>query len=260
MASKATSDLLLVAAIVGGGYLILKTTKLGEALGGVGEGVAEAAGGLGAGIGIAGQGLGVGVAELSGQVTAITGDIAELTSFVGEWGLGLAQEIRIIKERQIREAGQETQIDVAAFERAQAQLAEIQAEKEIKTAAEQAERSRLIQEEKTQVVEFITTAPEKFVTGLGAMWRYSPVGLLTSWITNIVSVEKEAAPQQSAPDVVGAGGSPAPTTIPTTIRRPTKSTREIFEEEKSVSTGGWIATPYGYSVPAPKLISGYTYV
>jgi len=88
------------------------------------------------------------------------------------------------------------------------------------------------------------------------LWRYSPTGLLTSWITNIVSVEKEAAPQQSAPEVTGAA---APTSVPTGSGR-RRTTREIYEEEKIVSTGGWIATPYGYSVPAPKLVSGYTYV
>ena len=206
-----TSDLILGAVIVGGGYLILKTTKLGGALGGVGEGVSdvagglgEAAAGLGSGISQAGRGLGSGVAELSQQVTSITGDVAELTSFVGEWGLGLAQEIKEIKERSIREHYQETEIDIAAHEIAKDPLIDIQVGKDIILATESAKRSKLITEEKTQVVEFITTAPEKFVTGLSALWRYNPIGLLTSYIQGVVSVEDDAAPQRSAPVVVGA--------------------------------------------------------
>jgi len=198
-----TKDLLLIAAIVGGGYLILKTTGVGAIAGGAGE----AAEGLGAGIGAAGRGLGGGVAtagEAAGiGVKDILGILALLrpVGAVGEAGVGVVERWTASQER---EAGQTAEIDIAAFELEKQEIARIQAEQERKAAEEKAERSRLIEEEKTQYIEFATTFPEKFAAGLSYLWQYSPTGLLTSWIHGIVSVEEEAAPQQSAPEVTGA--------------------------------------------------------
>lgn len=237
-----SKDLFLLAAVVGGGYLILKTTKLGESLGSVGEGVGEAVGGIGAGLGSVGEGVGQAISDISGQVSSITGDVAQLTSFVGEMGVWTAQQFEEMQSRSLREHTQATEVDVSAFDKIKEDLAIIQARKEIIAAEEKAERDRLIQEEKTQYVEFATTMPERLSAIAGAVgggllsaWKYSPTGLLTSWITSQSSVEEIAAPQQTAPSITTTSGV-LTGAVTSSIREPVSSTSPSTSTISSTDT------------------------
>ena len=189
--------------ILGGAVIfVVARSGLFKGLGGVGEGAAEAAGGLGAGISTAGRGLGGGIGRIGEAAGYGVEDILSMlkppaagAEFVSEWIAG--QTLRGARER-----AQAEEIDIAAFEAMKEELAKIQAEKE-KFAKEQAqERARMIEEQKTQVVGYVTgvdeaaiSAFQKAKAGLLKFWQYSPMGLLTSYIQGVVSVE-ETTPYQ----------------------------------------------------------------
>lgn len=267
-----TQDIAILAAVGIVGYGLV-TSDFFRGLGKVGTGAGEAATGLGAGISTAGRGLGGGIGMAGTAAGLSVQDILGITALlrpVGAVGVAGVSEVERWAEGRELEHEQELEIDVAAHERAKQELVAIQAEQERKAAEEEAERKRLIEEEKTQYVEFATTLPEKALAGfkyLGAgalaAWAYSPMGLLTKYIQGQVSIEEEAAPQQSAPISTGGGGAVTTISNGTTIKKTYYSAPAIspigtasYEETKRryaiQEETGVTPAPTIYLKPAPE--------
>jgi len=189
-------DMLLMAAVVvGGGYLILKTTGLG----GVAEGAGEAAKGLGAGIGQAGMAGGQAVEDVSTFMFGIA----------GEFGRQQQQIIELQSQINQREMQRQEQIEVAAYEKSSEELAELRAaediaEQERKTIrdVEQTERVQLRQERRTDAAEL--SWYERLGGGLLKYWQYSKTGLLSSFISSQSSID---VAQTATPTITGAAVS-----------------------------------------------------
>ena len=260
-----TQDLAILAGIGIVGFGLFRGGFF-KGFGQVGAGVGEAVSGAGAGVSEAVRGVGAGIAQTSQAVGMTLQDVLGITALmrpIGAVGAAGAGEVERWVEGREREAGQEAEIDIIAFEKEKEELARIQADIERKQAEEKAERKRLITEEKTQYVEFATTLPERVVSFLRKGWSYTPMGLLQNYIQGQVSIEEEAAPQQSilAPTISeGAVITSEVSTIPTTpkteaIRSTGGGTYATAAEAAAVSESGtgFAKTTTGAYIPLPTI-------
>lgn len=71
---------------------------------------------VGTGVGDAVEGIGGGVAELSSAIGSVGTDVSELTSFVGEFGNWTAQQFTELQQNSLRENQQADVVDRASFD------------------------------------------------------------------------------------------------------------------------------------------------
>lgn len=216
------NTILWVAAIGIGGYFLYKsdffkglgqiTGGAGQAAQGLGEGISTAAGGLGSGIGMIGTSAGM-----------ATENIAQFLEPLGALGEAVSRNIQDISDIQRsirqREAGQSTEVDVAAFDATKGQLADIQAGKDVFSAEQGALRSKDIQETKTRLQDFATDIidPKTYATAASTTlkaFQYNPFNVITQWVTSQASaVLKKSSSSSSqqilAPTMSTSGGSSA---------------------------------------------------
>lgn len=177
-----------------GGAVIYVVTQSGilkgvsGAVEGLGEGISEAAGGLGSGISQIGRSTGQAFEDVQVLLFGVAGEL-------GRQGAQIIElKGQLLRRDTAREFSQDEEVDIAAHEIAKDPLSEIQAGREVLTAEEKAERSKLFQEQLTQSTEFITSIDDKAISafkktgsGLLAFWRWSPLGLLQTFIQNVGS-------------------------------------------------------------------------
>ena len=239
-------------------YVVTKSgvlSGLGQGVGDIAEGAGTAAQGLGGGIAGAAIGVGQGV----GQVGYSTQDILQFaTAAAGEIGRQSALNIQLREElersRTIRENTQAQEVDIISHEQTKQPLAEIQSQTDIKVSQEQSTRTIIKEEEKTQWLGRLTQADDALINWGGSKlfsaWKYSPTGLISSWINNIVSVEQNE-PTGSAsvlPAVTGAA-----VTTPTLPALPTYSGSSSYKTSSlktssTDTTAAVSALPEGASV------------
>lgn len=227
------SDIALLAGVGIVGYGLLNSGFF-KGLGKVGEGAGEAAEGLGSGISEAAQGLGSGVSQLSSQITSVTGDVAELTSFVGEFGNWTSQQIIELQENSKREQEQADLVDRRAFDVSQNQLADIQAGSDINTAQQSSLRSGRWETFKTDtqddILDFFNpdgvNRSNSNIPKPTGLVSFNPISSLSNFVKNIVS----------KPSITGAVVGTSSTTSNTSSVRSSKSSGGSSSSSSSSSS------------------------
>lgn len=139
------SDTLLLLGLGGAGLYFLSKTDFFKGVGEVSSGVGEAVGGLGSGISTIGKEAGDIVVDVGSFLEPIS------ASFQGQ--ANLIQEQFQQKQNSLRrESLQSDLIDTSAFSQSNEILSNIQAERDINTARQKANRTEIIQNKFTDVV------------------------------------------------------------------------------------------------------------